>query len=117
MVTWAAAFMTAAVLVGVLNTVAARAEPPAGLAAMTVLAALLGIRARFAAAPGTAMVCWLFLNGFATPAAGELSWAADHDPGRLVCLLLGALAGTVAARAARARAAYRRVTPAGPRGM
>ncbi|MDH6219737.1 hypothetical protein M2283_007076 [Streptomyces pseudovenezuelae] len=67
--------------------------------------------ARFTAAPGTAVLCWLFLNGFAVPPAGTLTWAGHRDAFWLACLFTAALVGTALTRLLHARAAYRRVTP------
>ncbi|HLL32966.1 MAG TPA: hypothetical protein VK545_03535 [Streptomyces sp.] len=107
---WAGAFGGAPVLVALLNTVAGPDHPALALAALSLLAALLGLSARFTAAPGTAVLCWLFLNGFAVPPAGTLTWAAPRDTFWLTCLLAAALTGTALSRLAHARAAYRRVT-------
>jgi hypothetical protein len=107
---WAAAFGGALLLVALLNTLVGTDRPAFALTALSLLAALLGGRARFTAAPGTAALCWLFLNGFAIPPAGTLSWAGHRDTFWLTCLLAAALIGTAAARLAHARAAYRRVT-------
>ncbi len=106
---WAAAFGGALSLVALLNTLVGPGRPALALAALALLAALLGGYARFAAAPGTAMLCWLFLNGFAIPPAGTLSWAGRRDMFWLVCLCAAALIGTAAARLVHARAAYRRI--------
>lgn len=76
---WAAAFGGALVLVAVLNTVVGPDRPAYALTALSVLAAVLGLCARFTAAPGTALLCWLFLNGFAIPPAGILTWTAHRD--------------------------------------
>ncbi|GAA1544272.1 hypothetical protein GCM10009730_61770 [Streptomyces albidochromogenes] len=111
-VSWMAAFVTAPLVVGVLNLADGHSDPLIDLVVMTALAALLGVRARFAAGPGTAIICWLFLNGFGAPPMGELSWAGGHDLTRLVCLLLGVAGGTAIDRLTMARAAYRRITPA-----
>ncbi|MEU8959908.1 hypothetical protein AB0C93_37100 [Streptomyces sp. NPDC048518] len=81
------------------------------LAALSVLAALVGTLGRFAAAPGTAVLCWALLNVFAAHPTGELSWAGHRDPGWVACLLGAALIGTATARVWYARAAYRRLTP------
>lgn len=107
---WAGAFGGALVLVALLNTVVGPDRPALALTALSVLAALLGLGARFTAAPGTAVLCWLFLNGFAIPPAGVLTWAAPRDTFWLTCLLVAALTGTTFARLVNARAAYRRVT-------
>ncbi|CAL9305343.1 hypothetical protein SUDANB51_04305 [Streptomyces sp. enrichment culture] len=72
---------------------------------------MLGLCARFTAAPGTAVLCWFFLNGFAIPPAGTLTWAGHRDTAWLACLLTAALVGTSLARLAHARAAYRRLAP------
>ncbi|MEU0189453.1 hypothetical protein ABZ250_06280 [Streptomyces afghaniensis] len=108
---WAGAFGGALVLVAVLNTVVGIGRPGLALLALSLLAAVLGLCARFTAAPGTAVLCWLFLNGFAIPPAGTLTWAGSRDTTWLACLLTATLVGTSLARLAHARAAYRRLAP------
>lgn len=112
---WAAAFGGALVLVAALNSLVGTDRPGLALAVLSLLAALLGLCARFTAAPGTALLCWLFLNGFAIPPAGILTWVAHRDTFWLTCLFVAALVGTALARLLHARAAYRRLTAgAGP---
>lgn len=106
---WAAAFGGALVLVAFLNTFVGIDRPELALPALSLLAALLGLYARFAAAPGTALLCWLILNGFAIPPVGTLTWAGTRDMFWLTCLCAAALVGTVGARLVHAHAAYRRV--------
>ncbi|AMW11822.1 hypothetical protein A4E84_21365 [Streptomyces qaidamensis] len=108
---WAGAGVGALVLVALLNTVVGPERPELALTAVSLLAALLGLCARFTAAPGTALLCWLFLNGFAIPPAGVLTWAGHRDTTWLACLLTAALVGTGLARLVHARAAYRRLVP------
>ncbi|MFJ9666673.1 hypothetical protein ACIRPP_19045 [Streptomyces sp. NPDC101219] len=113
---WAGAFAGAPLLVALTNLLAGShgpAHPALALAALSVLAAVLGVCARFTAAPGTALLCWLFLNGFALPPAGALSWTGPRDTAWLGCLLGAALAGTTVSRLAHARAAHHRLTTAG----
>ncbi|MFD5125723.1 hypothetical protein [Streptomyces sp. NPDC058385] len=107
---WAATFGGALLLVAVLNTLVGPGRPGIALIALSLLSILLGRCAHFAAAPGTAMLCWLFLNGFSIPPAGTISWAGHRDALWLTCLLAAALMGTVTARLVNARAAYRRVS-------
>ncbi|KUL46729.1 hypothetical protein [Streptomyces regalis] len=107
---WVGAFGGAAVLVALLNTLVGPGRPGLALAVLSLLAALLGLCARFTAAPGTAVLCWLFLNGFAIPPAGILTWTGHRDTFWLTCLLAAALIGTALARLTNARAAYRRIT-------
>jgi hypothetical protein len=102
---WVGAGVGALVLVALLNTVVGPDRPELALSALSLLAALLGLCARFTAAPGTALLCWLFLNGFA------LTWAGHRDTTWLTCLLTAALIGTALARLVHARAAYRRLAP------
>ncbi|MFH0521127.1 hypothetical protein ACHBTE_28605 [Streptomyces sp. M41] len=109
---WAAASGGALLLVALLNVLVGPGRPSLALTALSLLAALLGLRAHFAAAPGTAVLCWLFLNGFAIPPAGTLTWAGHRDTFWLFCLLAATLLGTTLARLRHARAAYRRVTTA-----
>lgn len=111
---WALAFGGALALVALVNSVAGPGRPGLALTALSLLAALLGLCARFTAAPGTAVLCWLSLNGFAIPPAGTLTWAGRRDALWLGCLLAAALTGTALARVVHARAAYRRLTPAAP---
>lgn len=108
---WAGAFAGALLTVGVLSVVNGLTDPLHALLVLCALAALLGVCARFAAAPGTAAVCWLFLNGFAVPPHGELNWQGYPDAGRLTFLTAAALLGTVIARLINVRGAYRRITP------
>ncbi|MGC9499461.1 hypothetical protein [Streptomyces sp. WG7] len=109
---WAGAFGGALALVALLNGTVGAGRPGLALAVLSLLAALLGLRARFTAAPGTALLCWLSLNGFAVPPAGTLTWAGRRDAVWLACLLGAALVGTALARLVHARAAYRRLTTA-----
>jgi uncharacterized membrane protein (UPF0136 family) len=109
---WAAAFGGALALVALLNVIVGSGRPGFALAVLSLLAALLGLCARFTAAPGTALLCWLSLNGFAIPPAGTLTWAGRRDALWLACLLGAALVGTALARLVHARAAYRRLTTA-----
>lgn len=111
---WATAFAGAMALVAVHNALVGTDRPGPALLALSVLSALLGGYARFTAAPGTAALCWLFLNGFAIPPAGVLTWTNPRDTFWLVCLLTAALAGTALARLLQARAAYRRLGTAKP---
>ncbi|MER7894662.1 hypothetical protein ABTX62_00495 [Streptomyces sp. NPDC096046] len=112
---WAGAGGGALVLVALLNTVVGTDRPEVALSGLSLLAALLGLCARFTAAPGTTVLCWLFLNGFAIPPAGVLTWAAHRDTTWLACLFTAALVGTGLARLVHARAAYRRLAPDRPR--
>lgn len=107
---WAGASMGAVLLVALLNTTVGT-SPNLALTVLSALAALLGLCARFTAAPGTAALCWLFLNGFGIPPAGTLTWTVSRDALWLCCLLGAALLGTALARVLDARAAYRRVGP------
>ncbi len=108
---WAGAFGGALVLVACLNTVVGPGRPELALLVLSLLAAVLGLCARFTAAPGTAVLCWLFLNGFVIPPAGTLTWAGHRDTTWLACLLGATLLGTALARLTHARAAYRRLAP------
>ncbi|WLW53908.1 hypothetical protein [Streptomyces sp. YU58] len=108
---WATAFGGALALVALHNALIGPNNPGTALAVLSLLAALLGVHARFTAAPGTVVLCWLTLNGFAIPPAGTLTWTGHRDTLWLACLSAATLAGTLLARLAHARAAYRRVTP------
>ncbi|MFG2647866.1 hypothetical protein [Streptomyces sp. NPDC048436] len=108
---WTAAYAGSFVLVSVLDLLDALDRTGLALAALSVLAALLGVRGRFAAAPGTALLCWILLNVFATHPTGQISWAGHRDPEWMACLLAAALIGTAAGRVLHARAAYRRLSP------
>ncbi|MEW2493671.1 hypothetical protein AB0942_08990 [Streptomyces nodosus] len=107
---WAGAFGGGLALVALLNAVVGPGRPLLALIALSVLAAVLSGCARFTAAPGTAVLCWLFLNGFAIPPEGTLTWAVRRDGWWLACLLGAALIGTALARLVTAHAAYRRLT-------
>ena len=107
---WAAASGGALVLVALLNALIGTDRPSPAPAALSLLSVLLSLCARFTAAPGTAVLCWLFLNGFAVPPAGTLTWAGQRDACWLACLFSAALVGTALARLLHARAAYRRLT-------
>ncbi|MFI1753945.1 hypothetical protein [Streptomyces sp. NPDC020571] len=109
---WAGAFGGALLLVALLNGTVGVGRPGLALVALSLLAAALGLCARFTAAPGTAVLCWLSLNGFAIPPAGTLTWTGRRDAVWLACLLGAALVGTALARLVHARAAYRRLTTA-----
>ncbi|MET9395180.1 hypothetical protein ABZY20_33020 [Streptomyces sp. NPDC006624] len=108
---WAGAVGGALLLVALLNSVVGPYRTGLVLAGLSLLAGLLGLRARFTAAPGTAVLCWLFLNAFGIPPMGTLSWANHRDTTWLACLLTATLAGTALARVVHARAAYRRLAP------
>ncbi|MBL3670522.1 hypothetical protein JL475_32015 [Streptomyces sp. M2CJ-2] len=108
---WAGASGGALALVALLHAVVGPHRPGLFLVALSLLAAVLGVCARFTAAPGTAVLCWLFLNGFAIPPAGTLTWTGPRDTFWLGCLLAAALVGTTASRLAHARAAYHRLVP------
>jgi hypothetical protein len=103
---WAATSGGALVLVALLNALTGPDRPSP---ALSVFSVLLGLCARFTAAPGTAVRCRLFLNGFAVPPAGTLTWAGHRDAFWLGCLFTAALVGTALARLLHARAAYRRL--------
>ncbi|MFF2779581.1 hypothetical protein ACFVU3_32365 [Streptomyces sp. NPDC058052] len=107
---WAAVSVAALALVTALNFLDQHGDPALDLAVLSLAAALVSTGARLAAAPGTALLCWIALNGFAIPPMGRLTWTASHDSGRLACLLAAAVTGTAIARLLHARAAYRRVT-------
>ncbi|MFE6161529.1 hypothetical protein ACFQ7F_21755 [Streptomyces sp. NPDC056486] len=108
---WTGAYAGAFALVTVLDLLGALDRTGLALAALSVLAALLGVRGRFVAAPGTALLCWMLLNFFAAHPIGEISWAGHRDPEWMGCLLAAALIGTTAGRVLHARAAYRRISP------
>ncbi|MBT2363983.1 hypothetical protein J7E88_01190 [Streptomyces sp. ISL-10] len=108
---WAVTAITAFALVTAFNLLAEQGDPTLDLVALSLIVALVSTGARLTAAPGTALLCWLVLNTFATAPIGVLTWETAYDLGRLVCLLAAAGTGTVLARLAHARAAYRRLTP------
>ncbi|MER5378063.1 hypothetical protein, partial [Streptomyces sp. NPDC002553] len=83
---WATASGGAVVLLAVHYALLGPGRPGPALAALCLLAALLGRCARFTAAPGTALLCWLLLNGFAIPPLGTLTWAGQRDALWLGCL-------------------------------
>ncbi|MDX3803965.1 hypothetical protein [Streptomyces sp. AK04-3B] len=109
---WATACVGALTLVTVQHMLVGSDRPGLALAALSLLAGLLGLCARFTAAPGTALLCWLTLNGFAVPPVGTLTWTGHRDTFWLTCLCAATLAGTAAARIGHARAAYRRIASA-----
>jgi len=109
---WAAAFAGSFLLVAVLSAVHALHGSALALGALCALAALLGLPARFRAAPGIALVCWLFLNDYAVAPQGRLAWHGDADIARLALLCAAAALGTVVARIIDARGAHHRITPA-----
>lgn len=108
---WAAAFVSTFALMIVLDLVDALDDTGLALAVLSLLAALLGMRGRFTAAPGTALLCWALLNVHAVHPVGEISWAESRDPLWITCLLCAACAGTAAGHVRYARAAYRRIGP------
>ncbi|MEK9522855.1 hypothetical protein ACIOMM_09345 [Streptomyces sp. NPDC087908] len=108
---WAVTSVVALALVTAFNFLDGHSDPGVDLLAISVVVALVSTGARLAAAPGTAFLCWLALNGFATAPLGEITWEASYDVARIACLLAAATAGTVLARLLHARAAYRRLTP------
>ncbi len=75
---WAGAVAGAPMVVVLLGTVAGPGRPGLTLTALSLLAAALGGCARFTAAPGTTVLCWLFLNGFAVPPTGTLTWTGSR---------------------------------------
>ncbi|MER8039079.1 hypothetical protein ACWEP8_34215 [Streptomyces hydrogenans] len=107
---WAATSVVALALVTALNLLDLHGDPALDLAVLSLTAALVSGGARLTAAPGTALLCWIALNGFAIPPMGRLTWTASDDSGRLACLLAAAVVGTLVARLFHARAAYRRIT-------
>ncbi|MFE1955336.1 MULTISPECIES: hypothetical protein [Streptomyces] len=108
---WTVAYAGAFALVVLLDVCGMLDRTGIALVTVSLLAALLGSRGRFAAAPGTALLCWVCLNVLGTEPAGELSWAGHRDPGWMACLLTATILGTATARVLHARAAYRRLTP------
>ncbi|MFF4500407.1 hypothetical protein [Streptomyces sp. NPDC001401] len=108
---WAAAFVGCFLLVAVLSAVHALSSSSIALGALCALAALLGLPARFRAAPGIAVVCWLFLNDYAVAPHGRLAWHGNADAVRLVLLLAAAFLGTLVARIGDAIGAHHRITP------
>lgn len=113
---WTAACVGALVMMAVFALLGGAGRPTPALVALSLLAGLLGLCARFVAAPGTAVLCWLSLNGLGIPPLGTLTWTGPRDSFWLGCLCAAALAGTALARVLNARAAYRRITPHGPAG-
>lgn len=108
---WAAAFIGCFLLVAVLGAVGGLSSSSIVLGGLCALAALLGLPARFAAAPGVAVVCWLFLNHYAVAPRGELTWQGHIDIARLALLFAAAFFGTVVARIVGALGAHHRITP------
>jgi hypothetical protein len=108
---WAGAFVGSLLLVISLAAVGGLSSPAVALGTLCVLAALLGLPARFRAAPGIALVCWLFLNICAVAPRGELTWQGHPDLARIALLFSAAFVGTLIARIVRAIGAHHRVTP------
>lgn len=108
---WAAAFAGSLLLVVVLGAVGRLTSSAFALGSLCALAALLGLPAQFRAAPGIALVCWLFLNAYAVAPHGELAWQGHPDVARVLVLLAAALLGTLVARVVNALGAHRRITP------
>lgn len=108
---WAAAVAGSLLLVALLGAVGRLTSSAAALSSLCALAALLGLPARFRAAPGVALVCWLFLNAYAVAPHGELAWQGHPDVARILLLLAAALLGTLVARIVDALGAHRRITP------
>ncbi|MEV6958032.1 hypothetical protein AB0M97_02275 [Streptomyces sp. NPDC051207] len=108
---WAAAFAGSLLLMTLLGMTGGPASSSAALVALSLLAAVLGLPARFQAAPGIAIVCWMFLNSFAVEPRGRLSWDGHPDAARFAVLLAAAALGTVVARILHARGAHHRTTP------
>ncbi|MFE6775653.1 hypothetical protein [Streptomyces sp. NPDC057702] len=104
------AYAAACVLVAVLWALGLLADPSTVLVVLCALAVGLGGCARLAAAPGIAVVCWIFLNSAAITPRGRLSWAGYPDAGRIGFLLAAAVLGTLIGRLSHARRAYRRTT-------
>ncbi|MEV5970205.1 hypothetical protein [Streptomyces sp. NPDC051921] len=108
---WSATAVTALALVTAFNFLDGHGDPTLDLVVLSLTVALVSAGARFTAAPGTALLGWCILNGFATAPFGELTWQASYDLARITCLLVAASTGTIVARLAHARAAYHRLTP------
>ncbi|MEV6678209.1 hypothetical protein AB0N09_15300 [Streptomyces erythrochromogenes] len=108
---WAVAGAITFALVAVFNFLDGQGDPTLDLVAISVTVAVVSTGARLTAAPGTALLCWLVLNAYATAPIGALTWEAPYDLGRIVCLLTAAGTGTVLARLAHARSAYHRLAP------
>ncbi|MEU9378503.1 hypothetical protein AB0D94_32750 [Streptomyces sp. NPDC048255] len=110
-IVWAVTAVTALALVTAFNLLDGHGDPTLDLVALSLTVGLVSTGARLTAAPGTALLCWFILNGFATAPFGELTWQASYDLARIICLLVSAGTGTVMARLAHARTAYHRLTP------
>ncbi|APU43244.1 hypothetical protein ACFCYM_06970 [Streptomyces sp. NPDC056254] len=110
-IVWAVSAAIAFALAVVFNLLDGQGDPTLDLVAVSVTVAAVSTGARLTAAPGTALLCWLVINAFATAPMGALTWEATYDLGRIACLLAAAGAGTVLARLAHARSAYHRLTP------
>ncbi|MBX9395302.1 hypothetical protein K4749_17295 [Streptomyces sp. TRM72054] len=108
---WAATFAGSLLLVAALGAAGGLSSSTLALGSLCALAALLGLPARFRAAPGIALVCWLFLNAYAVAPHGELAWQGHPDVARVLLLLTAALLGTLVARIVNALGAHRRITP------
>lgn len=101
----ACVFLGSAALLPLLGAAGELHHPAAAFPAYCALAAAAGLRARARAAPLSALLCWLFYDGFVVHQQGELTWDGSTDARRLGVLLAAAALGTAAGCAARALAA------------
>ncbi|GAA1959709.1 hypothetical protein GCM10009838_15070 [Catenulispora subtropica] len=77
------------------------------LAAYVGLAAVLGLGARWWAAPTAAFILWLFYDGFLVGRHGDLVWHGAMDGWRLGFIGAGALGGLLMGRVTRFAVAVR----------
>jgi hypothetical protein len=103
-----AAHAGAAVVTAVAVLATGTRHPAAALVAYGLLAAVAAAHTRPAAAPGIALVAWLFYNGFIIGRHAHLSWHGAADVKRLAILLAASAVGSMLGsriRAARPRPA------------
>jgi K+-sensing histidine kinase KdpD len=99
-----AAYAGAAVVTAVVVLATGTRHPAAALVAYGLLAAIVAAHTRSAAAPGIALVAWLFYDGFIIGRHAHLSWHGAADVKRLAILLAaGAIGSALGARIRAAR--------------
>jgi hypothetical protein len=98
------AYAGAAVVTAVLVLATGVRHPAAALIAYGLLAAVVAAHTRAIAAPGIALVAWLFDDGFIIGRHAQLSWHGAADIRRLAILLAaGAVGSMLGARIRAAR--------------
>ncbi|MFF9869405.1 hypothetical protein ACF1G0_29065 [Streptomyces sp. NPDC013953] len=101
----ASVFLGSAGLLPLLGATGELHHPAAAFPAYCALAAAASLRASARFAPLSALLCWLFYDGFVVHQQGELTFDGSADVRRLGLLLAAAVLGTAAGWAGRALAA------------